>query len=415
MQPNARKIAVVDDDAFMVKIMTMMITRIGSFEVTGFADSRSALEAITAEGAGFDTVILDLNMPDIDGFEFFRRLAHARCDCALILCSGETDSLLRSAADIAQAQGLRVAGNLPKPPRIEVMTELLLRAGTRAAPAAQPRRAIAASDLLAAVAAGEIFCLYAPVVEARSGSLLALGASVRWGHAHEGVLAPDAFMQVADNAGMSALLTREVFEMALAQQARWRAQGLELTLSVPAAGQALEESDFPDFAAECAARHGVPPASIVVRLDEASLAAVEPTFGETIARLRLRKFSLTLDDFGAHGLPLRVLRDVAFQSIRVAPALVAGAHSNLAAGNVLQACVDVAQRIGAESTAAGVADRADWDFCRKIGFDRIDGPFIAEPMPGEAAPAWERAWQARVWTEELAPRLPPRTSRLAEA
>ncbi len=411
MQTNLRRIAVVDDDAFMVKIMTMMITRIGMFEVTGFADSRSALEAITAEGAGFDTVILDLNMPDIDGFEFFRSLAQARSHCALILCSGETDSLLRSAADIAQAQGLRVVGNLPKPPRIEVMTELLERAGTGVAPMTPVRRAIAASDLLAAVAAGEIYCLYGPVVEARSGSLVVAGATVRWGHAQEGVLVPDAFMQVADNAGMSALLTREVLEMAFAQQARWRAQGLELILSVPAAGQALGESDFPDFAADCAARHGVPPASVLVRLDEASVAALEPAFGEAIARLRLRKFNLTLDEFGAHGMPLGVLRDVLFQSIRIAPSLVAGAHATAIAGSLLHGCIDIAHRIGAQATVTGVTDRADWEFCRKTGVDRLEGPFIAEPMAGDALAAWEHGWQSRVWTEELTPRLPPRALR----
>ncbi len=391
MQANPpRRIAVVDDDAFMVRIMTALIRRCGEHEVVGFDDARAACAALTAPQAAFDIVMLDLNMPGMDGFEFFHQLAQAHADCALILFSGETDEVLRSAERLAEAQGLRVVGHLTKPPTLDALETLLSRAGEQHIVASIGEEHFGAEELLAAVAAGEIYCLYQPVVDLRSAQVVGADARLRWRHRQYGPLGPDAFMRLAQRSGMGALLTREALAMALAAQRRWRDAGHALRIAVRVDAQALDDTDFPDHVAECCARHGADPASVVLRLRTADLAAPSTAASEALARLRLRKVELALDDFGSGGMPLLRLDQLGLAAIRVAPAVLARARGGDGAADarVLEACAAVASIMGMRPVIGGVASQAEWALCRKAGFMLGDGPAISAPLADDEFGAW---------------------------
>ena len=387
--PNGRsRIAVVDDDAFMVTIMSALLRRNGDHEVTGFDDACTACAAITAPGADFDVVILDLNMPGMDGFEFFHRLALANADCALILFSGEADEMMRSAERLAAAQGLRVAGHLAKPPTPAALEQLLRRAGEQHIVASIDADYFGADELLAAVAAGEIFCLYQPVVDLRSARVVGADARLRWNHRQYGPLGPAAFMRVAQRSGMGALLTRETLDIALAAQRRWRDAGHALRIAVRVGAQALDDADFPDHVADCCARHGAEPSTLVLRLRTADIAEPSTRVDEVLARLRLRKFELALDDFGRGGMSLLRLDELALSAIRAAPETLERARDGALQARALQACAAVAAVMRTRSVAGGVGSSADWVLCRNAGFELGDGPAFSAPLAADAMTGW---------------------------
>ena len=385
---RSSRIAVVDDDAFMVTIMSALIRRNGDHEVTGFDDARAACAALTAPGAAFDVVILDLNMPGMDGFEFFHCLAQAHADCALILFSGEADDMVRSAERLAAAQGLRVAGHLSKPPTPDALERLLRRAGEQHIVASIDDGHFSADELLAAVAAGELFCLYQPVVDLRSARVVGADACLRWNHRQYGLLGPPAFMRVAQRAGMGALLTREALAIALAAQRRWREAGHALRIAVRVGAQALDDADFPDHVAECCARYGTEPSTLVLRLRTVDVAEPSTRVSEVLARLRLRKFALALDDFGRGGMPLLRLAELELSAIRAAPETLELARDGALQARALEACAAVASVMRTRSVAGGVATSADWVLCRNAGFELGDGPAFAAPLAADALTAW---------------------------
>ncbi|OIQ85950.1 phytochrome-like protein cph2 [mine drainage metagenome] len=386
--PPSSRVAVVDDDAFMVTIMSALLRRNGDHEVTGFDDARAACAAITAPGAAFDVVILDLNMPGMDGFEFFHRLAQANASCALILFSGEADEMVRSAERLAAAQGLRVAGHLAKPPTLAPLERLLRRAGEQHIIASIDDDHFGADELLAAIAAGEIFCLYQPVVDLRSARVVGADARLRWSHRQYGLLGPAAFMRVAQRAGMGALLTREALDIALAAQRRWRDAGYALRIAVRVGAQALEDADFPDHVAECCARHGAEPSMVVLRLRTADVAEPSTLVSEVLARLRLRKFELALDDFGSGGMPLLRLDELGLSAIRAAPETLERARDGALQARALEACAAVASVMRTRPVAGGVAPSADRVLCRNAGFALGDGPAFSAPLAADALTAW---------------------------
>ena len=392
--PPVRDVFIVDDDAFMVATISAMLGRIGDFAVHGYTDARVAFAAIRDRARATDLVILDINMPDIDGLAFFRQLADVGYQGCLALCSGESDAMLRTTAQLARAYGLRVNGSLPKPPGIDLL-RALLGGGPSGAPTHTRRRERTQEELLAAIDAGEIFCEYQPKVELSGGALCGVEALVRWRHEADGVIPPADFIEMAERRGAISPLTRRVFDLAVAQQASWKRQGLDLAVSINASALDFGDLDFPDFLKRCTERHAVDPTSIVIEVTESGLARDERVLTEVLTRLRLRRFQISIDDFGNGYSTLAKLRDLVFDEIKIDRGFTHGAAAYERRAAIFHASVEVGRRLGMKIVAEGVEDRADWDFSRLNGADLAQGNYVSRPLGADALVAWHDAWIRR--------------------
>lgn len=108
----APRMIVIDDEIEMADYVADAAKIIG-FEVTITTHAQQFREA--SSQALHDVMVIDMFMPDTDGFELIEELAEQRCDTAIILISGKDASLLQGAAKIAEASGLHVLGTLIKP------------------------------------------------------------------------------------------------------------------------------------------------------------------------------------------------------------------------------------------------------------------------------------------------------------
>ncbi len=404
---TARKVLLVDDDPFMLKVMEAMLQAMGDLEVHGFSNAPAAFEAIRDAKLRPDLVILDINMPEMDGMAFFRRLSEVGYAGCLALCSGEGDSFLRTTAQLAQSYGLRVSGVLGKPPRPERLKALLGDCAAQAvqAPrASSPERSV--EELLQALERGEIFCVYQPKVSLADGSLLGLEALARWRHPTDGIIFPAAFIPMAERSGNIGVLTRRVFELAFAQVAAWRGRGLDWLVSVNASAHDLGVLDFPDFLLDCARRHGVDPSWVMIEVTESGLTRDERLLVEVMTRLRLRQFRMSIDDFGNGYAALSKLRDLVFDELKIDFGFTHGAAADERKAAIFDASVQVGKSLGMKLVAEGVEDVADWDFSRIHGAEVAQGYFVARPLAAEDVETWLDAWRQRYRTLIAAPAAP---------
>ena len=404
---TTRKVLLVDDDPFMLKVMRLMLEGMGALEVHGFSNAPAAFEAIREARLRPDLVILDINMPEMDGMAFFRRLSEIGYAGCLALCSGEGEALLRTTGQLAQSYGLRVSGVLDKPPRPERLRALLGACGAPAAPApraSSPERT--AEELRQALERGEIFCVYQPKVSLSDGSVLGVEALARWRHASDGVIPPAAFIPMAERSGNIGALTRRIFDLAFAQAAAWRRRGLELRVSVNASAHDLGVLDFPDFLLDCARRHGVDPSWVMIEVTESGLIQDERLLVEVMTRLRLRQFHMSIDDFGNGYAALSKLRDLVFDELKIDFGFTHGAAGDERKAAIFDASVQVGKSLGMKLVAEGVEDGSDWEFSRSHGAEVAQGYFIARPLGAEDVEPWLQAWRQRYREQIAAPAEP---------
>jgi len=75
------KILLLDDETFMLKLISRVLANLGYSEVSSFDNGFAALELFGSPSVPPDLVLLDLNMPGMDGVEFIRHLVERRYTC----------------------------------------------------------------------------------------------------------------------------------------------------------------------------------------------------------------------------------------------------------------------------------------------------------------------------------------------
>ena len=109
------RVLLLDDEPFMLKLLTHLLRDLGLTRVEGVTQAPQALELCATRTDPPVLVMVDLNMPDMDGVEFIRKLAEQGFTGDLVLVSGEDERLLHSALTLVRAHDLRIVGYLHKP------------------------------------------------------------------------------------------------------------------------------------------------------------------------------------------------------------------------------------------------------------------------------------------------------------
>lgn len=112
MQNPPKPIAIVEDDAMMGALVVQMLAQHDQPAVH-YQTGLDLLKSTALQG--YHTLILDLSLPDIDGFEMINRLADHAPHVDLLLMSGRGHATLDSARLVAEGLGFKVLATLNKP------------------------------------------------------------------------------------------------------------------------------------------------------------------------------------------------------------------------------------------------------------------------------------------------------------
>lgn len=397
VEKSTVRILVLDDEPFMLKLLTHMLANQGFTHVTTSDSGRVVLGSFDIPENLPDLILLDLNMPEMDGIEFVRQLVKRSYAGSLILVSGEDERMLQAAEKLVVAHQIAILGHLNKPVSPQGLAALLEAWMTRSA--VKPRaakKAYSADEVRAAIANGELVNHYQPKVAVATGRVIGVETLVRWRHPQAGMVFPDQFIGVAEAHGLIGGLTRTVIAGALTFTKSWQQEtGLALQMAINVSMDDLGSLDFADYVAGEAAAAGVPSKDVTLEVTESRLMQDMRVPLEVLMRLRLKRFRISIDDFGTGHSSLAQLRDMPFDELKIDRGFVHRAWADDTVRAIFNSSVALAKQLNMELVAEGVEDRADWDFVRHSGCNTAQGYFIGKPMPGNLLSGWIEEWDAR--------------------
>ncbi|MBF0462540.1 MAG: EAL domain-containing response regulator [Magnetococcales bacterium] len=387
---------VVDDEPFMLKLIIHMLANLGFFQVTGCSSGQAALEWVDQSDSPPDIILCDLNMPEMDGIEFLRKLVEHGYGGSLILVSGEGERMLQTVEVLALAHHIKLLGHLNKPVPPAALAAMLEKWSPVSPRIRRTVEQVYGADAVRdAIANDELVNYYQPKVAVASGRVIGVEALVRWRHPRDGMVFPDRFIGVAEEHGLIDELTRVVMIGALAQTKIWQDAGLMLRVAINISMDNLSSVEFVNHVVGQTAAAGVTPRDVVLEVTESRLMKDIRAPLEILTRLRMQRFRLSIDDFGTGHSSLSQLRDIPFDELKIDRGFVHGAWANQTVQTIYDASLRLARQFGMETVAEGVEDQEDWEFLRRTGCDLAQGYFIAKPMPAADLPGWIEVWQGR--------------------
>lgn len=386
---------IVDDEPAFVRAIVRQLRSLGYHDVFGHSSAKGALESLDS-GAAPGAILLDLNMPEVDGIQFLRSLANRNFDGAVVLMSGEDKRVLQTADRLAVGHKLHVLGTLAKPFGTTELGQTLGRhRGARRARHKSTRPPRSVEQLSTAIMEGQLFNAYQPKVDLRTGELVGVESLVRWQHPSEGVVFPDQFVGVAEQHGLIGGLTECVLRNALEDRARWAPELADVHVAVNVSMDNLTDPSFADHVFERLQASHAPPGSVTLEVTESRFAGNPLAALDILARLRLRRVSVSIDDFGTGFSSLAQLRDLPFDELKIDRSFVHGAASSDANRAIVEASIGIARKIGLRVVAEGIEDLVDWKLLAELGCDHAQGYFIGRPMPAGELSRWLVEWSRR--------------------
>lgn len=243
-------------------------------------------------------------------------------------------------------------------------------------------------DLRRALATDEIYLVYQPQIDLRSGRLIGFEALARWRHPRHGTLAPDRFIPLAEETGLIVPLGLHVLKLACRQAQAWRrseAETADLRVSVNVSARQFRQTSFVEDVAAVLHETGLPGSALTLEITESTLMHEHEETLAILAALKRLDVMLAIDDFGAGYSSLSYLRRYPIDELKLDRGFVRGIDRDTNAAALVTGVVTLGQMLGLTLVAEGVETERELETLRVLGCPQAQGFMIARPLSAAAA------------------------------
>jgi predicted signal transduction protein with EAL and GGDEF domain len=233
-------------------------------------------------------------------------------------------------------------------------------------------------NLGAAVRDQQLFLKYEPIVDAETGTVVALEAHICWMHDQRGEIDEEEFASILDGSSQVGDVGTWAIRQACAHAAMWP-ETVRVAVNVPVL--LFSGDGFVDAVAQALADADLPAHRLELEISEAVFFGDANAVDRTLAQLFKLGVRLTLDEFGSGYSSLAYLRRAPFDTIKIDEALVAEATANDSRElSLIRAIVALAGALEMDTIANGVETAELYNRLKLCGVKRMEGPIYSEPV-----------------------------------
>ena len=247
---------------------------------------------------------------------------------------------------------------------------------------AEARRAIQVEqELRRGLGRNELCVYYQPRINTITGEICALEALVRWRHPAQGLLAPAAFLQVAENTGLILTLGYQVLAQVCRDAVRLEAAGLpDLIMAVNLSRRQLRDESLVERLMALLDEHHLRGSQLEFELAEKDVMGDGALATEALGTLAITGASFALDDFGAGMSSLPLLQRLPISRIKIDQSLIAGISDDRDRHALVMAVVQLAHSLKLTTVAEGVETAEQMARLRELGCDEAQGFWLGAPQ-----------------------------------
>jgi diguanylate cyclase (GGDEF)-like protein len=240
-------------------------------------------------------------------------------------------------------------------------------------------------ELRQAINRGEFILHYQPQVDLRDGHLSGIEALLRWNHPQYGLLNPDDFIPVAEQAGLIVPIGRWVLGEACRQFKHWRDKGLvpadtALNAAVNISGQQFRQGDFAHVLAEVLEQTGLEPNMLELEITESIVMDAGERAVQALRELKDMGVRLAIDDFGSGFSSLGYLKHFPVDTLKIDKVFIRHLPGDRDDAAIVRAILELAHSLGIRVVAEWVENVEQLHFLRKNGCHHAQGFLLGRPV-----------------------------------
>ncbi|NBH05979.1 EAL domain-containing protein [Amycolatopsis sp. SID8362] len=242
------------------------------------------------------------------------------------------------------------------------------------------RRLRMEQDLRDAVHDGQLWPAYQPVVDLRTGEMVAVEALLRWTHPRQGAISPAEFIPLAEESDLINVIGKAMLRATTRELAARRTGGLDLTLKVNLSARQLDDPHLVPAVQDALASTGLPAAALCLEVTESALMRDQEAAAEVLASLRSLGVLLAIDDFGTGYSSLAQLRRLTLDTLKIDRSFITGIAESRDAAAIVTSIIAMAHAVDLTVIAEGVESAEQVDLLRSLGCDQAQGYHLGRPV-----------------------------------
>lgn len=244
-------------------------------------------------------------------------------------------------------------------------------------------------DLRRAIERQEFELYYQPIVSLVTGTITGFEALIRWQHPQKGLIAPDAFIPLAEETGLIIPMGEWVLSQACQQLYRWQEEFPKraLTMSINLSGKQFTHPQLVSHIQRTLDQIRVCPNALKLEMTESIVMDNTHSSKETLQKLRDLGLQLCIDDFGTGYSSLSYLHRFPIQTLKVDRSFVSrmdmtDENSSIA---ITQTITTLAHQLGINIVAEGIETATQLDLVKTFRCEYGQGYFFSKPLNSHQA------------------------------
>jgi EAL domain-containing protein (putative c-di-GMP-specific phosphodiesterase class I) len=223
---------------------------------------------------------------------------------------------------------------------------------------------------------------YQPIVDAKTGKIVACEALSRWNHPELGDISPAEYIPLAEEMGMIGKVSRSVLNRALRDCSTWP-DSVNISVNLSAIdfrrSRLLEEID------NALETSGMAPERLEIEVTETAVISNEQEMIGVLEAIRSRGIKVSLDDFGTGYSSLSYLHKLPLDKVKIDRSFVEGIESGQTPIALLRGVANLCKTLGLQVTIEGVSSDDQLNLVLATeGVSRIQGFVLGPALPPNA-------------------------------
>ncbi len=240
------------------------------------------------------------------------------------------------------------------------------------------------NDLRRALQRHELALHFQPQIDSVTGNVHCMEALLRWFHPERGLVPPNTFIPIAEEAGLIIPIGEWVLEEACRQANAWRTErGWDLRVAVNLSPRQFHQKDFPEIIGRILETTGLPPQYLELEITESNAMQNPEMAIKMLAELKSMGLRIAIDDFGTGYSSLSYLRRFPIDALKIDQSFVRDIESNENDAAIVSAVIAMAHKLRLTVIAEGVETEPQSMFLKEQLCEQMQGFLFSRPKPIE--------------------------------